>query len=1135
MRQLIYVLLSAGLLTLFTTCQEEIIDLYSTETIRMNAQAAADLAKKIRSEVAVEVADGLELSLWASDSLVSDPIAISVDPNGRIFYTRANRMISSEFDIRSHRNWMTASISWQTVEDRRAFLRETFSETNEEGERFLKDLNQDDTLDWRDLAVEKEQIWFVDDSSGDGVADYAQLYLRDFHEEITDVANGIEFHDGEVFVSAGPDMWRTKDRNNNGVADDTASISHGFAVHIGFSGHGMSGAIMGPDGRLWWGIGDIGMNVVDQDGKRWKYPNQGVIVRSELDGSGFEVYSAGLRNTHEFVFDKYGNLISEDNDGDHAGERERLVYLLNGSDSGWRTNWQFGKYTDPDNNSYKVWMAEKLHVPHWEGQAAYILPPIASYVNGPTGMVYNPGTALNDKYAENFFIAEFRGSPANSPIHAFTLAPKGASFELKTTAKLVSGLLPTGLDFGPDGALYFGDWIDGWGAKNEGRIWKLDVKDGVDTAMRQAVQTLIEADFSAKSDEALAELLSHADMRIRQKAQFGLAKRGSSGYQQLLAATKGSHQLARIHGIWGIGQLARTNPGRYAEALPELLSDSDPEIVTQAAKMLGDVRYEPAASQLIPLLRHASLRVQLHACEALGRIADPTAFDPIVDMIRTNNDKDKWLRHAAMIALGRIGNESALAKLSEDPSRSVRMAAVVALRRMQSPAIRQFLNDEDEGIVTEAARGINDDFSIEAALPDLAKLLARPRFENEMLLRRVIGANGRVGDAASIERLAAFAADKTAPAAMRAEALAVLGTWAKPSVLDRVDGRYRGAVERDAAPARAALAPLLDPLLTDQSQDVVAATIRANSRLQAADLGESLMGLLRRNRHGAIRIAALEALQKSGGKSLQDALAIALKDRDEAVRAVALNIIPEAGLPEESVVDLLGNVLRRGSNAEREAAVWALTELKSDAAIDAMDIALDQLVKEKTPREIRLSVIEAVEEQKDPRLMKKLEEYQAQRSAKDPLAYWAETLFGGQHWRGKDVFYYNERAQCVRCHTIFEYGGTAGPGLAGIGSRMSRRELLESLLEPSAVLASGYGISTVKLDGDEVVAGFVMAEDAKTLELKTGKNDIRRIDKNLILERTDAPSAMPSMKDLLSRREIRDLIEYLASLKGDKH
>ena len=148
----------------------------------------------------------------------------------------------------------------------------------------------------------------------------------------------------------------------------------------------MSGVKIGPDGRIWWSIGDIGMNVIDKKNKRWKYPNQGVIVRSEIDGTGIEVYSAGLRNTHEFDFDKFGNLIAIDNDADHDGERERLVHLINGSDGGWRINWQFGKYNDPKNNSYKVWIDEKMHIPYWEGQAAYFLPPIINYINGPTGL-----------------------------------------------------------------------------------------------------------------------------------------------------------------------------------------------------------------------------------------------------------------------------------------------------------------------------------------------------------------------------------------------------------------------------------------------------------------------------------------------------------------------------------------------------------------------------------------------------------------------------------------------------------------------------------------------------------------------------------------------------------------------------
>jgi len=381
---------------LLCTCKQKIEQIYPSKSIEINSDYAQTLADDIQYEVSLNIADGFELSLWAADTLIDDPIAISIDDHGRIFYTRAIRQTHSEFDIRSHKNWMTASISFETVEERRAFLRETFSETNEEGRKFLMDLNGDGQLDWRDLTFEKEQVWFVEDASGDGFADRTQLYLEDFNQEITDVANGLEAYNGEVFIAVGPDLWRTGDRDHDGIADVVNSISHGYAVHIGFGAHGMSGVKIGPDGRIWWGIGDIGMNVVDQDGKRWKYPNQGVIVRSELDGSAFEVYAAGVRNTHEFAFDQYGNLISVDNDGDHQGERERLVYLINGSETGWRINWQFGKYTDPDNNSYKVWMEERMHVPHWDGQAAYFLPPITNFVNGPTGLVYNPGTALGE-------------------------------------------------------------------------------------------------------------------------------------------------------------------------------------------------------------------------------------------------------------------------------------------------------------------------------------------------------------------------------------------------------------------------------------------------------------------------------------------------------------------------------------------------------------------------------------------------------------------------------------------------------------------------------------------------------------------------------------------------------------------
>ena len=1104
------------------------------KTLHLDPAKAAEIAQKIKASSPAKTADGLELSLWASDSLVADPIAISIDPQGRIFYTRATRQANSEFDVRGNRHWMTASMSFQTVEDRRKFLRENFTADSDESKRVLKDLSKDGVLDWHDLTVEKEQVWFVVDETADGVADMAQLYLEDFHEEITDVANGVEFANGEVFISVGPDLWRTSDKDGNGVADQVESISHGYAVHIGFSGHGMSGVTLGPDGRIWWGIGDIGMNVIDKSGKQWKYPNQGVIVRSEPDGSGFEVFCAGVRNTHEFVFDEYGNLISEDNDGDHPGERERLVYLINGSDSGWRHNWQFGKYTDPENNTYKVWMDEKLHVPYWEGQAAYILPPITNYVNGPTGMVYNPGTALDERWYNHFFISEFRGSPANSPVHAFTLKPDGAGFQLDKTQEFVTGLLPTGLDFGPDGALYIADWIDGWGTKDEGRIWKVDVPGGISEPVRQNTKTLIEADFSSLDKNELANLLAHQDMRVRVKSQHELAKRGKSSLEVFLnVANDESSQLARIHALWGIGQLARQDES-IAKNFLLFVQDNDPEIMAQTAKMMGDVRCASCGDALIRLLENKIPRVKLMATEALGRLAYKDAIQPIIDMIYVNNDKDKWLRHAGHIALGRIGQAEPLVALAQHSSKAVRLAAVVGLRRMGSAEIAEFLNDENEAVATEAARGINDDFSIEAALPALAEKLVTTKFKNEALIRRAINANLRVGQKKNIDNLVKYAINTNNPKAMRAEAIAALSTWANLSVFDRVDGRYRGVVKRDGASARQVILPFVSKLLMERNEVVQVAAAHASAKLNIPEVTGNLVDLVKQNANKAVRIAALQALNGLQSDRLAEALEVALADKEKEVRAAALEIIPGSSLPEGKSVALFNNILQKGTMEEQQVALASLSTYKSSAAIETLASLLEKLNSGQLDAAIQLDLIEAVEQQANPDLLKKLEVYQSSKPKNELLAAFRETLAGGNVDRGHDLFYNHEGAQCVRCHTIYEWGGDAGPGLENVGKRLTKEELLADLIEPSAAFANGYGVVSLEMKDGSSVAGIVEEENDSVIKLKIGKGEFRDIAKVDIAERENIPSAMPPMGEVLTKKEVRDMVAFLASLNGER-
>ena len=1087
-------------------------------------------AKEIRESISPTIADGLKLTLWASDSLAPDPIAMQVDNKGRVYLTRTNRQKNSEFDIRGHQDWMTRSISLQSVEDRRKFLHETFAPEKSKENEWFPDLNEDGSHDWKDLTVEKDEIWMLEDTNNNGVADKSTRILEDFNDEITDVAGALLVRENDVFVGVGPDMWRMTDTNDDLILDEKTSLAHGFAVHIGFAAHGMSGAIEGPDGKIYWGIGDIGANLTTVDGQKLKYPNQGVIVRSNPDGSNFEVFARGLRNTHEFVFDAYGNIISSDNDGDHAGESERLVHLVEGSDSGWRSNWQYGKYTDPKNNGYKVWMDEKLFTPRWEGQAAYIVPPIKNFHNGPTGMTYNPGTALGKDWLNKFFLVEFVGNPDRSNIWSFDLTPKGASFDLKTDTSVLSGVLPTGIQFGPDGAMYLADWITGWGTKNYGRVWKLDVSDSKNDLEkeRQETKRLITLDYKEQSTEELVKLLSYGDMRIRKKAQFQLVKNGSKGYKALKEVSANSEsQFARIHAIWGIGQVADKEASK-AEPLVALLADSDAEIISQAAKVLGDVKYTEAGSKLIPLLKHDNARVKFFAAQALGRFKTEAAVQPLLDMIVANNDEDVYLRHAAVLALSRIGNTESITTLAHNPNRSLRIAAVLVLRRLQDPTVAEFLNDEDEYIVTEAARAINDDWSIEAALPALANMLTVEKFNSEPLLRRAINAALRVGGDKELENLIAFAKDKNRSNVLRGEALATIGTWAEPSVLDRVDGRFRGKIKRDPNVVKQKIEKDIPSFIEDTDTDILIGISNTLANLGIDSHNDALFAVMKKHKSPKVRSEMLKALGTLNFEKIETAMQYGMKDGDKDVRTTAISLMPKMDISKENLPNIVNPIFKNGSVREQQQLLSVLGELPIVKSGELLGSLIKQATADRLNQSVILDLIEAVESTENEDLIAQLKPLKENGNSVEAFK---ETLVGGNFRDGRNVFNKNPTAQCTRCHAIGSAGGDVGPSLENIGNILSREQILEALIEPGARLAPGYGSVTLTLKDGSKVSGILEAETDEELTLKTGEAEPLDIHISRIEKRENMPSAMPPMGRMISKRELRNLIEYLANLK----
>jgi quinoprotein glucose dehydrogenase len=1097
--------------------------------IALSDAEAEVAATQALGQVNLQPAEGLKVDLWAPTNLLGDPVAINVDWQGRVWATVTQRSNNSEFDIRGYPQWEIPSMGFESVTDRRNFLREELAPEKSAQNEWLQDRNKDGSHDWRDLAVVKEEVVLLQDTTGNGRANQSRLFLKDFNAEVTDVLGGIYYHNqsDELFLGVAPNAWRVKDTDGDLRADTKTSLAEGFGIHIGFSGHGMSGVVQGPDGRIYYGIGDIGANITDLSGKQWPYPNQGVIVRSELDGSNFEVFAAGLRNTHEFSFDQYGNLISVDNDGDHEGESERLVYLIDGSDSGWRTNWQLGKYKNPANNSYKVWMDEDYYKPRFDNQAAHILPPIAPYHSGPAGMVYNPGTALSEEWRNHFFVVEFVGSAPRSGINAFTLEPKGASFTLASDQNIFRGVQATGLDFGPEGALYMGDWVDGWQTNGTGRVWKMDVTEGADSDLRRETAKLLAADFGALNIEQLTSQLQNPDMRVRQKAQFELVTRGEQATLEQVAL-HGEQQLARIHAIWGLGQLARRDTEQAALLMP-LLRDKDTEIRAQVAEVLGDVSYAEAGPALIDLLKDESLRVQLFAAQALGRVGDQQAVAPLVAMLAANNDEDVYLRHAGAIALARIGAEQALGRLAEHESEAVRIAAVVALKRLQSPELEGFLNDESEFVVTNAARAISDDHFVKEAMPALATLLETTPFANEPLVRRAINANLYTGGKASAERLLDFALREDVAGPLRAEAIATLAVWSGSSVFDRVTGRYRGAVSYPEEEASAPFAAQYAALLSDADADVRLATLAALSALHIGSAVEQVVQRLNEDTVPEVRVTALKTLLELGYQGMGDVVQTAMNDSHQRVRMAALKLLPELDLPVADVVRMHQLLLRNGTWSEQQVAYRSLANVDHERAHQVLGDALDSLMADDLPAEVQLDLIEAVRATQAEALLAKLEVYEAGKDQADPLDIYRESLHGGDPQAGRTLFRYSSQAQCVRCHMIGHQGAKVGPELTSIGQTLSREQLLQALVDPGAQVAAGYGRVSVTLKDGRTIGGFFEAETDTTMTI-VDQDKTTEVAKADVVTKKFSGSGMPPMGYLLSREEIRDLIAYLSTL-----
>jgi quinoprotein glucose dehydrogenase len=123
---------------------------------------------------------------------------------------------------------------------------------------------------------------------------------------------------------------------------------------------------------------------------------------------------------------------------------------------------------------------------------------------------------------------------------------------------------------------------------------------------------------------------------------------------------------------------------------------------------------------------------------------------------------------------------------------------------------------------------------------------------------------------------------------------------------------------------------------------------------------------------------------------------------------------------------------------------------------------------------------------------------------------------------------------CQRCHKLDNQGGEVGPALNGLAAdkEKDRRYMLEAVVLPNAKIAKGYETVILLLADDRTVSGVIKSQDKKVVKLITAEAKELTIPVEDIVSRRTGPSAMPDdLHKKLTRRELRDLVEFLSNLK----
>lgn len=280
------------------------------------------------------------------------------------------------------------------------------------------------------------RVYLLDDTDMDGRADSQTVFAGGFYIPL---GVAVQLSTGDVFVSHQGGITVVSDSDNDGIADGRRVLVDNLPTDL----HQNDNLKFGPDGWLYMGLGSTCDACNDPN------PENASILRFNVETGESEIFAAGLRNPYDIAFHpSTGELFATDNGRDDLGldaPFEELNHIVQGGDYGYPDCWNEQDQPGCGNT----------------------IPAVAFFEShsSANGLDFYAGNRFPVEYHNNAFISIF-GSwlkpNVQTGIQRVVLTREGNSYtgEAGWFVRFPPGVMPLPLLFGPDGALYVGDYVN---------------------------------------------------------------------------------------------------------------------------------------------------------------------------------------------------------------------------------------------------------------------------------------------------------------------------------------------------------------------------------------------------------------------------------------------------------------------------------------------------------------------------------------------------------------------------------------------------------------------------------------------------------------------------------------------------